>query len=72
MSRSLQFRLSLWLSLTIVLVAVAAGFLSVPSAFNEAIELQDDQLRQTTAWLQRQRFPTPPIEVAGPPEADPE
>jgi two-component system OmpR family sensor kinase len=28
MSRSLQFRLSLWLSLTIVLVAVAAGFLS--------------------------------------------
>ena len=72
MSRSLQFRLSLWLSLTIVLVAVAAGFLSFSSAFNEAIELQDDQLRQTAAWLQRQHFSTPPIEVAGPPEADPE
>ena len=28
MSWSLQFRLSRWLSLTIVLVAVAAGFLS--------------------------------------------
>ena len=72
MSRSLQFRLSLWLSLTIVLVAVAAGFLSFSSAFNEAIKLQDDQLRQTAAWLQRQYFSTPPIEVAGPPEADPE
>jgi two-component system OmpR family sensor kinase len=72
MSRSLQFRLSLWLSLTIVLVAVAAGFLSASSAFNEAIELQDDQLRQTAAWLQRQHFSTLPIEVAGPPEADPE
>jgi two-component system, OmpR family, sensor kinase len=72
MSRSLQFRLSLWLSLTIVLVAVAAGFLSFSSAFNEAIKLQDDQLRQTAAWLQRQHFSTPPIEVAGPPEADPE
>jgi two-component system OmpR family sensor kinase len=58
--------------LTVVLVAVAAGFLSVPAAFNEAIELQDDQLRQTTAWLQRQHFSTPPIEVAGPPEADAE
>ena len=59
MSRSLQFRLSLWLSLTIVLVAVAADFLSFSSAFNEAIELQDDQLRQTAAWLQRQHFSTP-------------
>jgi two-component system, OmpR family, sensor kinase len=72
MSRSLQFRLSLWLSLAIVLVAVAAGFLSFSSAFNEAIELQDDQLCQTVAWLQRQHFSTPPIEVAGPPDADPE
>jgi two-component system OmpR family sensor kinase len=72
MSRSLQFRLSLWLSLTIVVVAVAAGFLSFANAFNEAIELQDDQLRQTAAWLQRQHSLTPPIEVAGTPHADPE
>ena len=71
-SRSLQFRLSLWLSLTIVLVAAPAGFLSYSYAFDEAIELQDDQLRQTAAWLQRQRFSAPPTEVAGPPDADPE
>jgi two-component system, OmpR family, sensor kinase len=72
MSRSLQFRLSLWLSVVIVLIAVAAGFLSFSYAFSEAIELQDDQLRQTAAWLQRQAFSTPPVEVAGPPDADPE
>ena len=72
MSRSLQFRLSVWLSLAIVLVAIAAGFLSFSYAFREAIELQDDQLRQTAALLQHQRFFTPPIEVAGPPDADPE
>ena len=40
MSQSLQFRLSLWLSLTIVLVAAAAGFLSYGSAFYEAIEFR--------------------------------
>ena len=49
-SRSLQFRLFLWLSLAIVLVAVPAGFLSYSYAFREAIELQDDQLRQMAAW----------------------
>jgi two-component system OmpR family sensor kinase len=72
MRRSLQFRLSLGLSLTIVLIAAAAGFLSFASAFNEAIELQDDQLRQTAALLQRQLLSAPPTEVAGPPDADPE
>jgi len=70
--RSLQFRLSLWLSLTIILVAAAAGYLSFSSAFDEAIELQDDQLRQTAALLQRQLVSSPPTEVAGPPDADPE
>ena len=49
-SQSLQFRLFLWLSAAIVLVAVPAGFLSYWYAFREAIELQDDQLRQTAAW----------------------
>ena len=72
MSRSLQFRLFLWLSLAIVLVAVPAGFLSYWYAFREAIELQDDQLRQTAAWAQRQHFSAPPIEAAGPADADPE
>jgi two-component system, OmpR family, sensor kinase len=72
MSRSLQFRLFLWLFLAIVLVAVPAGFLSYWYAFREAIELQDDQLRQTAAWAQRQRFSAPPIEAAEPTDADPE
>jgi two-component system, OmpR family, sensor kinase len=72
LSRSLQFRLFLWLSLVILLVAVPAGFLSYSYAFREAIELQDDQLRQTAAWLKRQRFSAPPIEAPGSKEADPE
>jgi two-component system, OmpR family, sensor kinase len=71
-SRSLQFRLFLWLSLAIVLVAVPAGFLSYSYAFREAIELQDDQLRQMAAWTGGQRFSAPPSEVAGPTDADPE
>jgi two-component system, OmpR family, sensor kinase len=72
MSQSLQFRLFLWLSLAIVLVAVPAGFLSYSYAFREAIELQDDQLRQMAAWTRGQRFSAPTIEVPAPPEADPE
>lgn len=71
-SRSLEFRLFLWLTLAIVVIAAPAGFLSYSHAFGEAIELQDDQLRQMVAWLQRQHFSAPPIEVAGPPDADPE
>ena len=71
-SRSLQFRLFLWLSAAIILIAVPAGFLSYWYAFREAIELQDDQLRQTAAWAERQRFSAPPTEAAGPADADPE
>ena len=53
MSRSLQARLSLWLALAIVAVGVVAGALSFAAAFHEAIELQDDQLRQFAALLDR-------------------
>ncbi|GGF19013.1 two-component sensor histidine kinase [Aliidongia dinghuensis] len=62
MTRSLQFRLSLWLSLTIIGVAVAAGVISFASAFDEAIELQDDQLRLTASLIGRHRFSVPPAE----------
>ncbi len=72
MRQSLQFRLSLWLSLTTILVAAAAGFLSFSSAFDEAIALQDDQLRQTAALLQRELLSVLPIQGAEPPDADPE
>ncbi|MEO8188653.1 MAG: ATP-binding protein [Burkholderiaceae bacterium] len=59
--RSLQLRLSLWLSVVILAVALAAGAFSFVVAFDEAIELQDDQLRQIGAFVERQ-----PIPVTGP------
>jgi two-component system OmpR family sensor kinase len=65
MTQSLQVRLSLWLSLTISLVAVAAGFLSFWYAFNEAIEVQDDQLRQTAALIQHQHLSAPADDSGG-------
>lgn len=57
MKQSLQFRLSVWLALIILVVAVIAGGLSFTSAFQEAIELQDDQLRQMAALIDRQHLP---------------
>ena len=44
---SLRFRLSLWLSVTIVLIAAAAGTFSFLSSLEEAHRMQDNQLRQT-------------------------
>ncbi len=55
-ARSLQFRLSLWLSLIILLIALVAGALSFAQAFREAIEAQDDQLGQIAALMARQRL----------------
>lgn len=49
---SIQFRLAWGLAIAIVVVALSAGILSYYSAFNEAIELQDDILRQTAALVQ--------------------
>jgi two-component system OmpR family sensor kinase len=72
LSRSLEFRLFLWLSLAILVIAGPAGALSYSHAFQEAIELQDDQLRQTAAWLKRQHFSGPFAEAPEPADADPE
>lgn len=46
--QSLQYKLSAWLTLVILGMALAAGAFSFAAAFQEAIELQDDQLRQIT------------------------
>ena len=46
---SLQVRLSLTLSVAILVVAVVAGAFSFMTAFDEADELQDDVLRQVAA-----------------------
>ena len=51
---SIRFRLSLWLSAAIVVVAFAAGVFSYVGAFNEANELQDDILRQVAAMARQQ------------------
>lgn len=53
-TNSLQFRLSLFLSATIVMMALVAGIFSFSSAFKEANELQDDVLRQTAGLLKYQ------------------
>lgn len=57
MKQSLQLRLSLWLSLIILAMALVAGALSFVAAFDEAIELQDDQLRQIGALVGRRILP---------------
>ena len=63
MMRSLQFRLSMWLTLVILVVALAAGSFSFVSAFDEAIELQDNQLRQMTALFNRLPLPITHAEI---------
>ena len=57
MKQSLQFRLSVWLSVVIALVAVAAGIFAFSSAYQEAIEQQDEQLRQMALLIHRQYLP---------------
>ena len=56
---SLQLRLFLWLSLTILSVALTAGLFSFYSAFSEVHELQDDVLRQVAALFNQQHFTEP-------------
>lgn len=54
---SLRFRLSLWLSLAILAVALAAGVFSFVSAYREAHELQDDVLRQVARLFDGRHLP---------------
>ena len=56
---SLQIRLSLWLSLAILSIALIAGIVAFFSAFNEAHELQDDVLRQVATLFNRHHLPVP-------------
>ncbi|SAK83064.1 integral membrane sensor signal transduction histidine kinase [Caballeronia hypogeia] len=51
MTRSLQFRLSAWMSALIVAVAAVGGLIAFKTAFHEANELQDGQLRQIAALV---------------------
>lgn len=53
-SQSLQLRLSVALSVAILLVATLSGAFSYFSAYDEALELQDNSLRQVAALFMRQ------------------
>jgi two-component system OmpR family sensor kinase len=68
MSQSLQFKLSVWLFLVILIIALAGGAFSFVKAFQEANELQDDQLRQIAALINRYNLPLPSVKVQ---EAEP-
>ena len=56
MKQSLQFKLSLWLAVIILGVALAAGVFSFLAAFHEANELQDAQLEQIAALVNRHQI----------------
>lgn len=55
---SLQFKLSAWIACVILGIALAAGIFSFISAFMEANELQDDQLRQVAALIDQNTIPS--------------
>jgi two-component system OmpR family sensor kinase len=52
-ARSLQFKLSVWLSIAIVGIAAAAGVFAFGSALDDAHAVQDNQLRQTGYLISR-------------------
>lgn len=56
---SIQLRLSLWLSLIILVIAVVAGSFSFLAALDEANELQDDVLHQVAAVFDRYQLQGP-------------
>lgn len=64
LNASVQLKLSVTLSLVILVIAVVAGIFSFLSAFDEAHELQDDVLRQVAQLMDRQHLsPAPPVVV---------
>jgi len=56
MSHSIRLRLSVWLSVVIVGVAVAAGLFSFTNAYEEALRLQDAMLLQVAGLVDRQEL----------------
>ncbi|MCP1647960.1 sensor histidine kinase [Pseudomonas nitroreducens] len=53
---SVQFRLSLALCATILIVAMLAGIFAFVSAYDEALEMQDNTLKQVAALFERQQM----------------
>lgn len=56
LSESVQLRLSVTLSLAILIVAMVAGVFAFVSAFDEAHEMQDDTLHQVAVLFDRQHM----------------
>lgn len=56
LSESVQLRLSIALSLAILVVAGVAGGFAFVSAFDEALEMQDNTLRQVAVLVERQNM----------------
>lgn len=56
LSESVQFRLSAALSVTILIVALLAGIFAFVSAYDEALEMQDNTLKQVAALFERQQM----------------
>ena len=56
LNESVQLKLSVTLSMAILMVAIVAGVFSFLSAFDEAHELQDDVLRQVAQLMDRQHL----------------
>lgn len=59
LSNSLQFRLTLWLSVAILLLSILVGAVSFWVAFEQAHELQDDTLRQIATLFEQSHLPIP-------------
>lgn len=65
LSNSLQFQLSAWLSGIVLLLAAGAGGFAFWTSFEEANELQDDQLRQVASMFDLYDLPIKPPRFAG-------
>jgi two-component system, OmpR family, sensor kinase len=70
LKESIQLRLSLWLSVAILSVAILAGGFSFVTAYADANELQDGTLTQVAALVGKQLTYAPPSD--GETELDPE
>jgi len=65
LTHSVQSRLSLWVSLAILAVALVGGLFSFATAFREANGMQDDLLRQVSMLFDAQHLPAPHLADAG-------
>ena len=73
LTNSLQFRLAAALSALVIALALGAGTFSFWTAFEEANELQDDQLRQMAALIDRHEVPVESLRPGAPERgADPD